>query len=148
MEHADALREQLFSRGASPPFQSGLANQGQSHSSSPLNPVDSLFQGIGGGSASVNPPHYSAPATPDVGDDLTPGAFADRQGALLSLLGSVPMSSGANSQQQSYLSSGTTNATSLPDLVSNQLPSSSSSAPGPTTQESQGKLLLEQLMSG
>ncbi|KAH7914946.1 hypothetical protein BJ138DRAFT_1078241 [Hygrophoropsis aurantiaca] len=157
MDRPTNLHDQLFSRGSltPPAIQSQLfaMNQPQSSSSSP-NHLDSLFQGITSQHQSSVPQHpygNSAPATPSVGanDDAASVSSApvassvDRQSALLSLLypaassvptvTRIPPPAAPPASQQIP-------TPPAPSQRSGQSPSNSS--------ESQGKILLEQLMSG
>ncbi|KAF9228665.1 hypothetical protein BS17DRAFT_812632 [Gyrodon lividus] len=152
-----SLHEQLFSRGsATPPLpsQSQLfaMNQPQPTSSSPPSYIDSLFQSITSQQqAALNPKgNNSAPATPSMtaneegsasaGSSAT--SAADRQSALLSLLAATSVAA----------------STHLPPLTgppaSQQIPtppasSSQRSGQSPSNNsETQGKILLEQLMAG
>jgi hypothetical protein len=153
------LHEQLFSRGrsATPPLSSQsqlfAMNQPQpaSSSSSPSNHIDSLFQGITSQQLATSNPqgNNSAPATPTMTANhdgplanSPANSAADRQSALLSLLAtSVPASThlppftGPPASQQLP----TTSASSSSQR-SGQSPSNNS--------ETQGKILLEQLMAG
>ena len=160
--------EQLFSRGSSPPGPQqpfpDLTQQSRQYqhsspaqsfrdpaqSSSPSH-VESLFHNLNASSGQSNgnpigPPHanHSAPATPvssmtvHSGSSVTsapPNPTTDsRQSALLSLLGStVPpnTAAAASGPQQVPTPPGSTHRTGLPN-----------------SNESQGRLLLEQLMSG
>ncbi|TCD61419.1 hypothetical protein EIP91_008453 [Steccherinum ochraceum] len=174
-------RENLFSRGPSPPpqphqhFQSpSLQNNDQHVSPAPSirevapgpapNHLDSLFHNLAAPSQrqpSPHPPHVvnnnlyagsqeapaSGPATPA---SVTAGSVAstgstsnpntDRQNALLSLLGSV------TPQNTVHQPNPQPSAPAPPQ----QVPTPPGSAPraGPSNSESQGKILLEQLMSG
>ncbi|EIW85394.1 hypothetical protein CONPUDRAFT_118217 [Coniophora puteana RWD-64-598 SS2] len=154
----DHTHENLFSRGSvtPPPVQSHFAIGLPQPNGSP-NPIDSLFQGITNNlhlqnNLPPNPYGNSAPATPSMpnNDDSTSvGApvttAADRQSALLSLLyPNAPPTASATSR-------------ALPAVPSSQLaqqnptPPASSQRSGQSpsnNSETQGKILLEQLMSG
>ncbi|KIK98818.1 hypothetical protein PAXRUDRAFT_823420 [Paxillus rubicundulus Ve08.2h10] len=162
MERAQpvSLHEQLFSRGrsATPPLSSQsqlfAMNQPQPASSSPSNHIDSLFQSITSQQLATSNPqgNNSAPATPTMtANEDGPlanspaNSAVDRQSALLSLLypaaASVPAS------------------THLPPLASppasQQVPTTSASSSSQRSgqspsnnSETQGKILLEQLMAG
>ncbi|KAH7918211.1 hypothetical protein BV22DRAFT_1200056 [Leucogyrophana mollusca] len=157
MDRPTNLHDQLFSRGsATPPpaSQSQLfaINQPHSSSSSP-NHLESLFHSIGG-QRQPEPSHpygNSAPATPNMSanDDAASTSSApvttsvDRQSALLSLL--YPAAS-------SLPAAGRAPAPAA-QPVSQQIPtppaSSQRSGQSPSnSSESQGKILLEQLMAG
>ncbi|KAI5124340.1 hypothetical protein M0805_008947 [Coniferiporia weirii] len=103
-----------------------------SNNSAPATPVSSITAGSGssGGSAGNQPP-------------------ADRQSALLSLLGSTVGGSSANTNQQSTIGSSMNQP-----LIPHQPPTPPSveqrtrPMPAQSGNEAQGKILLEQLMSG
>ncbi|KAI0664945.1 hypothetical protein C8Q70DRAFT_940901 [Cubamyces menziesii] len=171
-------RDNVFSRGPSPPppaqlFQLPQTQQNEPHASpapshreiaqtTAQSHLDSLLHNLSGASAShVSPqpsvasasiyhgppePAHSGPATPASGNAGSissnisgPGnQSSERQNALLSLLGAV--------------SSPSSNAQPMPPMgpPPQQVPTPPGSAPRPgmSNNESQGKLLLEQLMSG
>ncbi|KAI0093935.1 hypothetical protein BDY19DRAFT_881333 [Irpex rosettiformis] len=187
-----ASRENLFSRGPSPPTHQPLhisppppqheQHHEQQHAPQPshhdtnttaTNALDSLFHNLtapaphqvspqqpaavpNAFSTSENVPH-SGPATPasvNAGSISSghsgPGhAIADRQNALLSLLGAVSSPAASTTS---------VNTQSMTSNVPQQVPTPPGSAPrvathnahahNPHHSESQGKFLLEQLMSG
>ncbi|KAJ7197192.1 hypothetical protein GGX14DRAFT_471760 [Mycena pura] len=131
-----------FSRGSTPP----LPSQPQfsaSHDTSNTQ-IDSLFHHLSS-SADYQPEMYhdnSGPATPVTSNDEQPVSSpmsnttnADRQSALLSLLSSAP----ANPR---------TAPAPNPQQVPTPPSASTRSGASPTHNETQGKILLEQLMSG
>jgi hypothetical protein len=142
----------LFSRGSTPPIASQPSLQQQysnSHNTSP-NQIDSLFHNIGSSSDHHSDTYLnSEPATPIMtSSDEQPQqqqppqippsistSSADRQSALLSLL-----SGPANPPR------------GAPAVNPQQVPTppsaSTRSNASPTHNETQGKILLEQLMSG
>ncbi|KII88712.1 hypothetical protein PLICRDRAFT_110617 [Plicaturopsis crispa FD-325 SS-3] len=157
MDHTTDTHEQLFSRGATPPQPRNNPNYPQvhSHNSSP-NQLESLFHNL---SAPSSLPHLTGPGGSSAfihSDPGTPVSFqsedapsssisapnntaTERQSALLNLLGTVsspPANRAAPIQQ-------------IPTPpISSSVNRASHSPTGPNTNESQGKYLLEQLMSG
>jgi hypothetical protein len=157
--------QELFSRGASPPESQ---SQHQLYSNPPhassTNQIDSLFNnitpsssqqplaGLGGGNSYGNsdPATQNAPSTfddPNSASTATqnnPVPDRERQNALLSLLGSV---SSTNTQGQAGAAPA---AQPMPQQVPTPPGSSQRSGPSPndSNTETQGKILLEQLMSG
>ncbi|KAJ7090254.1 hypothetical protein B0H15DRAFT_255005 [Mycena belliarum] len=141
---ANASIQDLFSRGSTPPIPSQPSLQQQysnSHNASP-NQIDSLFHHL---SSSDNQPetYNSAPPTPVLSssDEQQPvpsvsasASNADRQSALLSLLGAPVLPRGA--------------APPNPQQVPTPPSASTRSEASATHNEAQGKILLEQLMSG
>ncbi|KAJ7074239.1 hypothetical protein C8F01DRAFT_1099751 [Mycena amicta] len=142
----DNNRSDLFSRGSTPPVVSQQQPQfSPSHEGSNSH-IDSLFHHLSASASSTDHQSdvYSGPATPITSnDEQTPPAppsisssNADRQSALLSLL------------------SGPTGTTRPPPINPQQVPTPpsastrSGSGASPTHNETQGKILLEQLMSG
>ncbi|KAJ7684688.1 hypothetical protein DFH06DRAFT_1156346 [Mycena polygramma] len=145
----------LFSRGSSPPIpQPPLQQQySGSHDASP-NQIDSLFHHLSSTSDHHSEPYLSsAPASPvmtssdeqpqpqqqqqqqqqqQVSPSISTSSNVDRQSALLSLLGGPTNPRGAANPQQ------------VPTPPS----ASTRSNASPTHNETQGKILLEQLMSG
>ncbi|KAJ6618338.1 hypothetical protein B0H10DRAFT_2030437 [Mycena sp. CBHHK59/15] len=138
--------QDLFSRGSTPPVQQSLQQQYPNpHNASP-NEIDSLFHHL---SSSSDHQHQqssaylnSAPSTPVMSsnDEQPPSSSvststnADRQSALLSLLGGPANPRGPVA----------TNPQQVPTPPS----SATRSGASPTHNETQGKILLEQLMSG
>ncbi|KAF7311567.1 hypothetical protein MKEN_01059300 [Mycena kentingensis (nom. inval.)] len=132
----DNTRADLFSRGSTPPPSSQPQPQqfGHTHESSNTQ-IDSLFQHL-------SPPddsYQSGPTTPITSNDEqtppAPNSNADRQTALLSLLsGPAPATARAPPAN--------------PQQVPTPPSASSRSGTSPTHNETQGKILLEQLMAG
>lgn len=163
MERHNNLHEQLFAMGsATPPPQSQLftmnpANQPKSSSSSPNN-LESLFQSIASQQMSEPSSTFtsnSAPATPAMAtttseDSAPPGSTstvstADRQSALLSLLYPAAGSNPVHQSSQPPLMP----APPAPQQVPTPPASSGRTGQSPSnSSEAQGKILLEQLMSG
>lgn len=143
----------LFSRGSTPPMQSAQSQQYQippqgaatTHNISPGNQIDSLFQQLTSSSTPSDrhsADNYSSSvsetpaAVPD--EPISPSSNAsavDRQSALLSLL------SGATNAPNNIGIAG-----AGPQQQHTQIPTPPGSAPSHS--ETQGKMLLEQLMSG
>ncbi|KAK7023928.1 hypothetical protein R3P38DRAFT_2954957 [Favolaschia claudopus] len=147
----------LFSRGSTPPIapQPSLQQFSTSHNDSP-NQIDSLFHHLSSSSDHQSEPYLnSAPPTPimtssdeqqphpqapppqqqPVPQSISNASNADRQSALLSLL------SGPTNPPRGIVG---TNPQQVPTPPS----ASSRSNASPTHNETQGKILLEQLMSG
>jgi hypothetical protein len=160
----DRNMPQLFSRGPSPPLQSHqpYSNQGLTHGSSP-NQIDSLFQNLSSSSSqrdSSDTYGNSEPATPvmsladeSISSTSVQGVTTtDRQSALLNLLGSVSARTGAAAAQSQPQPQPQPQPQSQSQSQSQQIPtppaSSQRSGASPPNNESQGKILLEQLMSG
>ncbi|CAK5279371.1 unnamed protein product [Mycena citricolor] len=135
--------QELFSRGSTPPVptQPSLPPFGNSNASS--SQIDSLFQQLTASAPeqTQSEGYHSGPATPGTSNDeqpastsSVPNSNADRQSALLSLLSGQP------------------NPRPAPPPNPQQVPTppsaSSRSGTSPTHNETQGKILLEQLMSG
>jgi hypothetical protein len=156
----------LFSRGSTPPVQQPqlqqyAASQHLSNNSSP-NQIDSLFHNLSTPADQQKPQHQSANTTTDNYGSSSPVASvmsltdepitssastsnataADRQSALLSLLGGP--SSASNPRNAAMGAAGS----SLPQQVPTPPGSSQRSGSSPTHNETQGKILLEQLMAG
>ncbi|KAJ7702347.1 hypothetical protein B0H17DRAFT_1043830 [Mycena rosella] len=136
----------LFSRGSTPPIasQPSLQQYSNSQNASP-NQIDSLFHHLSSSSDHQPETYNSAPSTPmmssndeheqqPVSSSISASSNADRQSALLSLLGApaAPRVAPAPNPQQ------------VPTPPS----ASTRSGASPTHNETQGKILLEQLMSG
>ena len=148
MERHANFHEQLFSRGsATPPLPSQSQLFAINSSSSSPNQLDSLFQSI---STSDSIPHggsNSAPATPSMAmhedggptGSSPPPTSAEKQSALLSLL--YPSASSAPPSSQVPLPA-TPQQVSTPPTAHRTGPSP------PNSSETQGKILLEQLMVG
>lgn len=158
---ANALHE-LFSRASTPPQHSQPQPQPQpqqhpaSHHSSPSQ-IDSLFHNISTpsdqpqqhGNQAADNYGNSAPVTPVMSLSDEPATSsaasapnstaADRQSALLSLLGGP---SSSNSVRAGAA------GPSLPQQVPTPPGSSQRSGSSPSHNEAQGKILLEQLMAG
>lgn len=171
-------RDNVFSRGPSPPssqqpFQAPSSQMKDPHvspapshreiaTSVSNNPLDSLFQGLNSSSASHVSPQpntssgiiYSSPQEQSTSGPATPASVnagsvsssgsgpsnqaAERQNALLSLLGAVSGPSASPPSSQIGAS-----------VTPQQVPTPPGSAPrNNPSNESQGKLLLGQLMSG
>ena len=161
MDHQNP-HESLFSRGGStPPMGQHFGNPTQSSSNSPNN-IDSIFSSMSAApttgeplpvGSSTNPYVNPAFATSNMSfhDDTAPSgsvpantSTTDRQSALLSLLGTVSNSGGSVRGP-----SGGGPPVSQPQQV--PTPPGSSHKSGNSSgndNESQGKFLLEQLMSG
>ncbi|KAJ7093204.1 hypothetical protein C8R44DRAFT_815841 [Mycena epipterygia] len=140
--------QDLFSRGSTPPIvpQPSLQQQySNSHNASP-NQIDSLFHHLSSSSSEHQPETYlnSTPSTPvmssndeqPVSSSISTSTNADRQSALLSLLGPPANPRGAAANPQN------------PQQVPTPPSASTRSGASPTHNETQGKILLEQLMSG
>lgn len=157
MDRSKNLHE-LFSRGSTPPVPPAqhqpYGGQHHSYSTSP-NQIDSLFHNLSAppvqqpGKVGGNTYGNSVPTTPIMSrtDDSMSSSLsapnnstADRQSALLSLLGTVP--AGANTRSAAGA------GPPLPQQVPTPPGSSQRSGASPNNSESQGKILLEQLMSG
>ncbi|KAJ7445739.1 hypothetical protein B0H11DRAFT_2086645 [Mycena galericulata] len=140
----------LFSRGSTPPIpsQPGSLQQqySNSHNTSP-NQIDSLFHHLSSSNDHQAEPYTSsAPSTPvmssndeqqpqqPVSASISASSNADRQSALLSLLSGPANPRGA--------------AVPNPQQVPTPPSASTRSGASPTHNETQGKILLEQLMSG
>ncbi|THV07877.1 hypothetical protein K435DRAFT_772233 [Dendrothele bispora CBS 962.96] len=144
---------ELFSRGPSPPVapQSMQQQYTSPPNVSPTNKIDSLFQHLSTSSPSEHSSHQhsasanqsttdlpdsgSIPTTPimAISDELVSVPNPDRQSALLSLLGNVSSSAPVGP---------------LPQQIPTPPGSSHRSGASPNHNETQGKILLEQLMSG
>jgi hypothetical protein len=157
--------QELFSRGASPPeSQSQHQLYANAPHASSTNQIDSLFNnmtpassqqplaGMGGGNTYGNSDSTTSNATATFDDPNSTSATRnnnsvpgrERQDALLSLLGSV---SSTNTQTHA----GTAPAAQpMPQQVPTPPGSSQRSGPSPNDSNTgaQGKILLEQLMSG
>lgn len=149
---------ELFSRGSTPPGQPYAASH-LSSNSSPTQ-IDSLFHNLSAppdkqhlqSHTAVQPSegfHSSAPVTPVIStsDDPIPSSTSattasERQSALLSLLGAPPTSTTNNVRPPAGAGPPLTQQVPTPPGPSQR------SAPSPTHNETQGKILLEQLMSG
>ncbi|KAF7295306.1 hypothetical protein MIND_01069900 [Mycena indigotica] len=140
-------RADLFSRGSTPPIASQQPPQpfvGPPPHESSNSHIDSLFHQLNASASSTDQQSeaYSGPATPITSnDEQTPQApasisssNADRQSALLSLLGGAPATTRAPPAN--------------PQQVPTPPSASTRSGASPTHNETQGKILLEQLMSG
>ncbi|KAF9239664.1 hypothetical protein BU15DRAFT_87964 [Melanogaster broomeanus] len=156
---ANSTLHELFSRGSSatPPLvsQSHLfaMNQPQPPSSSPPSHIDSLFQSITSQQIAASNPqgNNSAPATPSMtaNEDGAPGSSSansasDRQSALLSLLYPAATSVAASTHPPTF--AGPPVAQQIPTP-----PASASKGSGQSpsnNSETQGKILLDQLMAG
>jgi hypothetical protein len=147
----------LFSRGSTPPIVSQLPlsqpplqqQYSNSHNASP-NQIDSLFHHLSSTTDHHSEPYLnSTPTTPimtssdeqpqqqqqpQVPASISTSSNADRQSALLSLLGGPANPRGATNVN--------------PQQVPTPPSASSRSNASPTHNETQGKILLEQLMSG
>ncbi|KAL0947371.1 hypothetical protein HGRIS_013487 [Hohenbuehelia grisea] len=153
--------QDLFSRGATPPApqQQHTSYQGaHAQDAASSNTIDSLFHGLTNpndqqqssnqvsnfGSGNSEP---STPSMPMIDEPLTSSAVSsvsattasERQNALLSLLGQPSSNANANARSASY---------SGPQQVPTPPGSSQRSGASPNHNEAQGKILLEQLMSG
>lgn len=139
--------QDMFSRGSTPPIvpQPSLQQQySNPHNASP-NQIDSLFHHLSS-SSEHQPETYlnSAPSSPvmssndeqPVSSSVSTSTNADRQSALLSLLGPPTNPRGAAANPQN------------PQQVPTPPSASTRSGASPTHNETQGKILLEQLMSG
>jgi hypothetical protein len=138
----------LFSRGSTPPIsqsQHQLFGPPPSH-------IESLFHGLNAPSdqqstASGNTYASSEPATPSMSqsdDPITSSNVSTAESALLSLLGSV---SSVGTTATSGPGSTVTGAQAQVLATLPGAPRGSGASP-PNNNESQGKILLEQLMSG
>ena len=164
MDH-QSPHESLFSRGGStPPIGQHFGNPTQSSSNSPNN-IDSIFSSITATSTSMTadplPPAAGPSANPYANpafatsnmsfhdDTVSAGSVpqnpsTDKQSALLSLLGPVSNSGGS-------VRGPTGGGSSIPQPQQVPTPPGSSHKSGNSSgndNESQGKYLLEQLMSG
>lgn len=162
---ANALHD-LFSRGSTPPIpqsqqQQQQYNVGASHPSNVTSPtqIDSLFQNLSSSSDQVHQQQHSSGQVLDAYSNASPttsslslmdeptsanisvtnSTTAERQSALLSLLGGP---SSTNTRTAAVA------GPQLPQQVPTPPGSSQRSNASPTHNETQGKILLEQLMSG
>ncbi|KAK7440206.1 hypothetical protein VKT23_017148 [Stygiomarasmius scandens] len=145
---------ELFSRGSTPPVLPQAMQYPPAHNVSPSNKIDSLFRNLSSSSpadSTQQQPASSTQSTADISDSLptTPvmaisdepasapvsNTNTDRQSALLSLLGNPPSASVVAGPQ-------------LPQQIPTPPGSSHRSGASPNHSETQGKILLEQLMSG
>jgi len=145
----------LFSRGSTPPIPQ---SQHQLYASPHLPPpshIDSLFHGLNAPSdqqsnASGNTFASSEPPTPGLSQSDEPNPSSNvstAESALLTLLGSVS-SVGASSSSGSGAAPGNATTSSQAQVLSTLPGSTQRSGASPPNNESQGKILLEQLMSG
>ncbi|KAJ7470309.1 hypothetical protein FB451DRAFT_1253314 [Mycena latifolia] len=138
--------QDLFSRGSTPPIapQPSLQQQYSHSQNASPNQIDSLFHHLSSSSEHQPETYNSAPSTPIMSSNdeqppvssVSTSTNADRQSALLSLF-SAPVNVNTRGA-----------AASNPQQVPTPPSASTRSEASPTHSETQGKILLEQLMSG
>lgn len=151
--------QDLFSRGSTPPVtqpQHQPAYPAPHHT--PPNQIDSLFHNLSAQSDIQNTyDSNSAPTTPVVplADDtisssasVPNNSASDRQSALLSLLGAPSAASAAAARGPPPASAPAPAPAQMPQQVPTPPGSSQRSGTSPSHNETQGKILLEQLMAG